>query len=280
MKFCVNFSKESKILDKVDEINIQYNRIESAEALSQFCEEHKNQRINLCIDNLEEGLYNNWIKDALDYQEQHQDYKIYIRLEGKNEELSVMLMKYPKAKFYFNYYVNTWDMFIGYVNYGVSDIFIIEGLGFELDKIAAIAHSHNIQVRAFPNVAQSSWKELDDLRKFWIRPDDIDAYEQYVDVCEFFGEEKEIKPNILYEIYSKDKTWFGNLKEIIIGLKNDIDSRYIIPRFAKKRIRCGRECLKGGNCKICDNIQELSGNLEKAGLIVTINNNKEEEIDG
>lgn len=59
MKFCVNFSKESKILDKVDEINIQYNRIESSEALSQFCEEHKNQRINLCIDNLEEGLYNN-----------------------------------------------------------------------------------------------------------------------------------------------------------------------------------------------------------------------------
>jgi hypothetical protein len=143
--------------------------------------------------------------------------------------------------------------------------------------VSEIAHKNNVSIRVFPNVAQSSWNGIDDLLKFWIRPEDIDFYSQYVDTCEFYGEDE--KNDILYNIYSNDKKWFGELKEIIIGLESDIDSRYIVPRFVKKRVKCGRQCLKGGNCQICQHIKELSGNLEKAGLMVTMEE-KEEESNG
>ena len=278
MKYCIDFNKDSKILDKVDEINIQYDRIQDENALSQYCEEHKKQRINVCIDDLESGLKEGKIAAMLEYQDKHQDYNVYIRLDGKNEELGILLSKYPNAKFYFSTKINDWDRVIGYIEYGVSDIYIVEGLGFELDKIAAIAHEKNVQIRVFPNVAQTTWNDLDDLKKFWIRPDDIDFYSQYVDVCEFFGENE--KNDILYNIYKKDKKWFGDLREIIIGLNTNIDGRYIVPRFVKKRVRCCRECLKGGNCQMCEYIRDLSNNLEKAGLMVTMEKEKEEEIDG
>lgn len=276
MKYCIDFNKDTQILDKVDEINIFLDRIESLEALSQFSEEHKNQRINVCITDLEKALIDNQIKALLDYQENNSN--IYLRFPGKSEELDMLLAEYPNSKFYFDIKVNDWDRVIGFIEYGVSDIFIVEGLGFELDKIAAIAHSKGIQIRVYPNVAQTTWRNLDDLRKFWIRPDDIDFYSQYVDVCEFYGMNEKI--DVIYNIYKKDKKWFGNLGEIIAGIEQPLDSRYIVPRFARKRVRCGRECMKGGNCQMCDRIKELSNNLEKAGLMVTVEKEKEEEIDG
>ena len=276
MKYCIDFNKDTQILDKVEEINIFLDRIESLDALSQFNEEHKNQRINVCITDLEKALTDNQIKTLLDYQEKNPN--IYLRLPGKNEELDMLLAEYPNSKFYFDIKVNDWDRVIGFIEYGVSDIFIVEGLGFELDKIAAIAHPKGIQIRVYPNVAQTTWRNLDDLRKFWIRPDDIDFYSQYVDVCEFYGMNEKI--DVIYNIYKKDKKWFGNLGEIIAGIEQPLDSRYVVPRFARKRVRCGRECMKGGNCQMCDRIKELSGNLEKAGLMVTMEKEKEEEIDG
>ena len=281
MKYCIDYYKESSILDKVDEINIEYKRIESNEALETFCGDHRNQRVNVCINDLEEGINEGYIKNILDFQKEKQDItNLYIRLPHiKTQELGAMLFNdYPDAKFYFNTHVNNWDDFIDLINYNVTDIFIVEGMGFELDKISKIAKEHNTQIRVFPNVAQASNDNTDSLRKFWIRPEDIGFYDDYVDVCEFFGEKE--KFDILYNVYKKDKKWFGNLSEIIIGLKEQIDSRYIVPRFVKKRVRCGRECMKGGNCEMCDRIKELSGNLEKAGLIVTMKEEKEENNNG
>jgi hypothetical protein len=57
-------------------------------------------------------------------------------------------------------------MLYEYLDYGVTDVFITEQLGFEVDKVAEIAHSKNVQVRAFPNVAQSQYEKLDDICKF------------------------------------------------------------------------------------------------------------------
>ena len=78
--------------------------------------------------------------------------------------------------------------------------------------------------------------------------------------------------DVYYRVYSKDKKWFGQLNELIIDFNSDIDNKYIIPRFAEKRIKCDRKCLKGGLCSRCDRIEELSSSLEKSGLIVKIDN--------
>lgn len=93
-------------------------------------------------------------------------------------------------------------MLYKFLNYEVTDVFITEQLGFEVDKVAEIVHSKDVQVRAFPNVAQVQYENLDDIYKFWIRPEDVELYEDYIDVLEFFGEPE--KQKIYYDIYAVD----------------------------------------------------------------------------
>lgn len=270
MKYCIDFYPNSHSLDEVDEINVNYDKTEDLIALLDFCNEHKTQRINVFFNDLEKSLNDNRVKDVLDFQKEHIELQIYIRFPDRNQELDEMLKVYNKSKFYFNIYANDWDKALGLINYGVSDIFVVEGLGFEIDKIAAIAHEHNVQIRVFPNTAQSSWKETDDLRKFWIRPEDLSYYEDYIDVCEFFIDRE--KQGVLLHIYRDDKKWYGDLKEIISGLEDKIDSRYLNPRFVRQRIQCGRSCMKGGLCQMCDRIKNLSQTLEKAGIRIVEDN--------
>ena len=47
-----------------------------------------------------------------------------------------------------------------------------------------------------------------------------------------------------------------------------LDSRYILPRFGEVRAKCGKKCFKGEPCHICELIQESSGLLEEAGLVI------------
>ena len=133
-----------------------------------------------------------------------------------------------------------------FIKLGVTDLYIAEQLGFELDKVAEVAHSNNVRIRVYPNVAQRLSKRTSALKSFFIRPDDIRLYENYVDVFDLFyyNEEKQ-QQNVLFDIYAKDKKWFGRLDELIIGFDNNLDSKYVIPRFGEKRIKCGRQCLKG-----------------------------------
>jgi len=275
MKYCIEYNKnkDSKYLDKVDEININFDKVESIDALIKFCQKHEKQRINICLS------FENYSIDKLKSLLPLKQDNLYIRIPHyqNQEELDFLLTEYPDARIYFETKINNWSLLTGYLDYGVTDVYITEGLGFELDKVAKVVHEKGAQVRVFPNVAQSNFDRISDLKKFWIRPEDLKQYEPYVDVCEFY--QILTKFDIYYDIYKKDKKWMGNLSEIIIGLKEPLDSQYIVPRFVKKRIRCGRECMKGGKCRMCEHIIELSHNLEKAKLIVTMkeDKNKEEE---
>jgi len=276
MKYCINFyGKQIDLLDTIDEININVSKIQDLNELKDFCELHKNQRINLCINDWQEGLNNKFFDLCFTFQENNPAYNIAIRLPNWDKGLCLALKeKYPQAKVYFGTMINNWDTLVCYLNYGVSDVIIAEALGFELDTVAEIAHSKEVQVRVFPNVAQSIFKDMPDKLKFWIRPEDIETCETYIDVCEFYGEDD--KQNLYYNIYNIDKKWSGSLGEIIIGLSNEINSMTLSPAFINKRIRCNRECMKGKKCQLCDHMVDLSKLLEQANLRISIKDEEEE----
>ena len=170
-------------------------------------------------------------------------------------------------------------MLDGYLNLGVSDVYIVNELGFELDKVYDIVHDHNAKVRVFPNIAQSAWTYTPDLKKFFIRPEDIKDYEKYVDVFEIFEgyvdglEVYEIAEPIiaetLYRVYAIDTQWYGKLEEIIANFHANLDGRFLHPRWVDRRVRCGKKCLKGSMCDMCNTIAGLGESLEKAGIIVS-----------
>lgn len=276
MKYCINYSNKSHIIDKVDEILIRYDKNKILELFTQFIPAHLNQRVIVQLieeDNID-TIVNN-LKKIISIYNENKDIKFDIQLPFYNQKF-IEELKDTNLKYFFKAAANSWDKFTGLISQNVSDIYITDELAFELDKVAEIAHKNNIKVRIYPNVAQSRWDKLSDILKFFIRPEDIEIYEPYVDVCEFYGDKAQ-QIDTYYKIYQEDKKWFGDLQEIIIGLDSKIDSRYIIPRFAEKRIKCGKDCLKGGKCEMCKRILDLSEQLENAHLIVQIDKEKEED---
>ena len=101
MKYCVDYSNKNSVLEKVDEINIDITNKEITNVVD-FAKKYKNQRINLCINDYEEGINEGFLKAALDVQKENPDLNLVIRIAGYSQDLAFILADYPDAKFYFN----------------------------------------------------------------------------------------------------------------------------------------------------------------------------------
>lgn len=263
MKYCLDYIKnKSPLMKKVNEITIYYNPTDTT--LVDFLLLYKEKRINILIEDLEEFCETELSKIQA-IKEKYPDLQIYLKIGSYNQEL-LDKIKETGFPFFIYRFANNWEVFNGLIDLGVSDIYVVESLGFELEACSKIAHNKGIQIRVFPNIAQSSWTNTEALKKFFIRPEDVKLYEPYVDVMEFITESE--KAEVYYEVYAEKHQWFGPLNEIIRDLKSDIDNRYIVPRFAKNRINCGKRCQKGGHCRICESIEELANTLKEKEIVV------------
>lgn len=278
MNYCLEYKgQEYENYKLVEELNIDLTNLKNIERdLEEFCQEHISQRINLIISNYNEAVDKGYLPYIFDFQQEHKEFKIYIRLPYIDEEYYPALKeKYKDMKFYLNIYARDYDTIQGLIAEGVSDIYLTEEICFDIENAAGVAHSSNVRVRVFPNIAQSSWERTSPLKKFWIRPEDVLYYENLVDTFEFIGTPKQ--QNTLYDIYVKDKRWDGNLKNLIEGLNEDINSMCLLPRFGEKRVRCRHRCQQCVDCQMCNIIVDLSKKLEENKIRVKIDNNKEEE---
>lgn len=268
MKYCVNYRRDLKCKNDVDELRIDYNRSDTT--LFDFLILHKDQHININIIDAEDFI-------------NHYEYRKFISFEKKEDcphNYSFVLADYReekckiiynqiitnlKASVYFNTKVTDWDTLIGMAELNISDMYITENLGFDLPFVSEYLKEKGIRVRTFANVCQSSWFTTPTLKTFFIRPEDVDIYDPYVDVLEFYYERID-QQNVLYRVYAIEKKWSGNLAEIIIGFNENIDSRCILPEFAERRLRCNKRCLRTNNCQFCDRMLKLSKTMEESGL--------------
>lgn len=271
--FCLNFKRGRKYLDVVDEIIIKYH---PSENLLDFLIEHKDQRVILDIEDKKNffDTYGVETLAAIKVNVDNPDNWV-LRLpkildnDMSLDEDEIDKLRKTNLPFFFNEYIDRWDILEGYLNLGVTDVYIVNELGFELDKVYEIAHKHDAKVRVFPNIAQSSWFLTPDLKKFFIRPEDIEDYEKYVDVFEIFEAQEPVIAETLYKVYAMDKQWFGRLEEIIGDFHADLDGRFLHPRWVERRVKCGKKCLKGSMCDMCSTIAGLGESLEKVGIIVS-----------
>lgn len=269
MEYCIDYKADSLIKDKVNEININFKPKD--EQLLNFIRGRNDlgQRVNISISNEEFKEFGIDLFDAFVEKDPGLNFKIKLEY---NKEIYDLIKQRPnlRRKYYYNTYINNWDELYGYIDLKPSDIYVVENLGFELDRVSKILHYYGIRVRVFPNVAQSSWRYTSPLKKFFIRPEEIDYCDSnnYVDVCEFYHMEKSIET--YYKIYAKDKKWFGKLNELIIGFDSEFDSKFLNPTIMEKRFTCGKKCLKGKPCNICRIAEENASVLEDYELFYSI----------
>lgn len=269
MKYCGNYFDKNKKLKELDEINITLNNAGDFN-FDTFIAEFLPKRINLCVFDVGDFIDNNLLEFTKSLIEKYKEVSFHLRFEFSKEDEYVYHItdkcNENKIPFYYSNRVNDWDTLIGYITAGVSDVYITDDLGFELDQVSAIVHAAAAQVRVYPNIAQSKYYKTKGIKKFFIRPEDVHTYEKYVDVMEFFcGIDKF---NVLYEIYKEQKAWLGDLSELILELDTPIDSRCIVSYFSERRVKCRKNCMRGRGCNLCDSIVELAQTLSKNDIIV------------
>ena len=122
----------------------------------------------------------------------------------------------------------------------------------------ATVERFGVPVRVVANVATENYfQPTDGVASAWIRPEDVDAYSEYVDALEF--EDKDVqKEQALFRIYAEQKEWPGELKMLITNLRHEGTNRMIPPEFAQRRLTCKQQCVSGGRCKICYTLMKLA----------------------
>ena len=134
-----------------------------------------------------------------------------------NEDLDKYLNKYD-FPYYYNEIITTWDRFQGFLKLNVCDIFIGEDLAFDAKNASFNAKKNNKSLRCYCNVCESSWEKTPSIKTFFIRPEDLEVYENYINTFEFYTDERDlVRLNSLYKIYAKDREWYGQFKELITG---------------------------------------------------------------
>lgn len=274
MKYCLKYKKYSTKVEEVDEVLISYRDNVLIDVI-EYMQKHPKQRFILDMVEFGSKLNLTEIKKLNKIKEENPNFDMILRFPEVSPEIIEQLSE-VKIKFFFNILISNWDNLNGILDLGVSDVYIVEELGFQLDKVAEVVHEKRAQVRVFPNVCQTSWKGTDPLKTFFIRPEDVDIYEDYVDVFEFFGDKRESER--LLDIYKEKQRWFGPLNEIIIGMDDTLNSKYILPRFPERRINCGKDCMKGGKCQLCDRIKDIAETLKEGGIAIP--KRKKEDING
>lgn len=265
MKYAIKYYRNGtidseEILNKADEIIIKYTH-KTAEIIDFVQKWREDQRIVVNLTEMNEIAIDEMIE-------------IFVAARSKHNNLA-LLLPYPSIgiddrckendlPFFFGLPIDRQDMLVWAIEDGVSDVYIVNEFGFSLKDISALCKSAGVNIRVYPNVAQSSMALRCDnqFASFFIRPEDIELYSDYVDVCEFYGPLD--KQKVLHDIYTSEH-WSGNLKDIILDLEYDIDSRTITPYFGKSRLGCNKMCTYG-KCKICYNTQSLAKVLEEKGL--------------
>lgn len=243
MKYCIKYNRAHsfKYMDEIDELEIRYNKKDVT--LPDFLDKYSDKTI--VISNI------NNVEDVERMKLLYGKYP-HLKLKIHFDDLEILnLVRQYGLPFFLSGMVTNWDTFYGVVKLNPTDIYLSNEIAFEMAAAAKIAHDKGIKVRVIPNYGQSAWEIMPDMLKFFIRPDDIEEYEDYVDIFEIYYE-KDFQLSILYEIYTDKRDWSGFLNEIIFNFSKQQLNDALIPCFGLIRSNCGKKCLKGKNCNICN----------------------------
>lgn len=284
INICTEYIKDFKYKDdnslKEYNINVEEKHLtdNSLETLKQFLLNHKNKKINIRL--TEKNMSKEYINKIISFFNEivliddfvDLNFSFIIPNQYIDEKYITKYLKSSHFKYFFETPALDWDTINKLIYFGASEIYIGGNLGFEIENVSNYLHNKNIKVRAFPNVCQYSfWKGLKSILNFWIRPEDMEFYSQFIDVYEFWNSER--SPATIYKIFVKDQKWDDDLSLIINGMTDPLDSRAINNEtFQLSRVSCGKRCQKGFSCNLCNMAQDLSDKVFKRKIGLDIRN--------
>lgn len=259
MKYAVHYYKSFRYFNQIDEVVFDYK---GTEVLTTFIPNllKPNQRAIINLSNLD-------IEEVFEYllilKQKHEYYAVQIDFHTQLDWIPAL--EENNIQYMFYNYAGTMDQFYSFTQYNISDIYICEGLGFNLTSIQSIREK-GVAIRIFPDMVQYNPKyPIPVFTKFFVRPEGLDIYEKYIDVIELYQTSNRL--SVLYEIY-KQRQWTGYIEDVIAGFPKDFSllNPTILPMFDSLRVGCNRSCLADGKCHYCYRMLSLSPLLEENDL--------------
>lgn len=268
MKYAIPFRLNNNFKENLMKIEIvievDFKTLSDEEKLKYFIEQNQDKKIFIkLIPNYVPNIFESYIHFFNDLYKDYQNFVVC----GFISDLSLEKIKQDILYPYCNLTIAK-DMkdIKEYLNLGVSEIYIQGDLLFNLEEVKALTKPYNVQIRYLLNMPDFSLKEEDNpILTAFIRPEDIKAYEEYIDTIEIY-ENYQNSFNTILDIYT-DQNWYGDLSILVPWLPH-INNKTILFNFASNRLNCKRKCLAGGkpHCKKCLCILALAEKLEKKEL--------------
>lgn len=256
MKYCMLYDRNSQCMFDVDELKIYYHLGKSHLSLISFLQAKPDQKIVLYTKTDDQE-----IQDVLTQCTEYNN--LILCLEDDGLDL-VPLLKELNIPFFFAKPAQTIGDIYAQSKYGVSEVIIGCDLGFQLDKVKAIAALLNVKIRAryyTIDILDENRPYLD----FLIRPEDVQLYEQYIDTIELPSIEPWSYVDGIFKAY-KQHAWNGTLQEFFPLSTIKINNKYLAPYWGSKRVSCGRKCLYSDKCSICETLTQLENTLKNADI--------------
>jgi hypothetical protein len=245
MRYCVSGRQPYSVMRKADEIRFSF---EDRDKILDLCEKMPEKTIILTWD----GSTYEWKKWKM-YSECFSNFYIELNNLKKASELNQ-----SDIKWMWSYPVTAFYELDAIVRMGASYIKLGPPLCFDLKRVLSCLNSicgdkPCPRLRMTANVAQLYYLESEEFKGIdgpWVRPEDVDVYDEYIDCFDFaFTTAKEEEAYL--HIYKDEKTWNGDISTIIKSLNASVDNRAIPEEFGKLRTTCGQKCKANSGCHFC-----------------------------
>ena len=247
MKYSVSSRQQPEYLQKCDEIKVMWN---DRNIIFDLIEKYPGKTINLC----RYLIHSN--EDDIDWSE-IKKFKTLARdnfVFGLTYIDEIIECKAHDIEFYYLEPIRSFRELQGLKLFGAKWAFIDAPLFFQMDKVRAVG----LPIRVTANISvREAFPYVDGVPGPWIRPEDVEAYEPYVDIIEFSRVNLD-QERALFRIYAEQKKWPGELGLIVQDINYLGTNRMIPPDLVEKRLNCGQKCMENGNCRLCWRILDLA----------------------
>lgn len=199
---------------------------------------------------------------------------IYVRLSSISQLAQIKELKERRINYFIDYKVFPATSFtsLSYlIDLGVSDVYIADDLMYNLKTTKEITDSHGIRTRMVLNrIPCTMQSQLNQEKDPWFPPDSKDILDKYIDTAEFecgtpynwhkFG--------VYYRAWFKNKTWHGDLQEIIPDLRVFIPNDALFDKeLISYKVNCRKHCInKDSKCRRCENFVEIAKELNEKNI--------------
>ena len=142
-------------------------------------------------------------------------------------------------------------------DFGAEYAYVGIPLFFNLKRIRE-NEAYTIKLRAIPTVSYNHhYPYSSGICGQWIRPEDVEAYEDYIDIMEFeFCEVT--REETLFKIYAEQKEWSTRLDILVEDLGSSALNRMIPDSLVEARLECNHRCMNGGTCHLCETVLKMT----------------------